>query len=104
MSTATMNAKQEAHELIDSMAPDQLTAAVSLLRSMVDPEVQRLASIPYEDEPISEEEERDAAAAREWLKTHEPIPNEVVLAEYGLTTEDFERMGRTSLESQAASK
>ena len=104
MSTATMNAKQEAHELIDSMAPDQLTAAVSLLRSMVDPEVQRLASIPYEDEPISEEEERDAAAAREWLKTHEHIPNEVVLAEYGLTTEDFERMGRTSLESQAASK
>ena len=104
MSTATMNAKQEANELIDSMAPDQLTAAVSLLRSMVDPEVQRLASIPYEDEPISEEEERDAAAAREWLKTHEPIPNEVVLAEYGLTTEDFERMGRTSLESQAASK
>jgi hypothetical protein len=104
MATAIINAKQEAHELIDCMAPGQLTAAVGLLRGMVDPEMRRLASIPYEDEPISEEEERAVAAAREWLKTHEPIPNEVVLAEYGLTTEDFERLGRTPLESQAASK
>jgi hypothetical protein len=104
MATATINAKQEAHELIDSMAPSQLTAAVGLLRGIVDPEAQRLARIPFEDELISEEEERAAAAAKEWLKHNEPIPNEVVLAEFGLTTEDFERMGREPLEAQTASK
>jgi hypothetical protein len=98
MATATINAKQEAHELIDRMAPEQVSAVVGLLKVMVDPEAQRLAAIPYEDEPISEEEERAVAAAKEWLNTHEPIPNEIVLAEYGLTPEDFERMGRTPLE------
>ena len=98
MASAAINAKREAHELIDCMAPGQLSAVVGLLKIIVDPEAQRLARIPYEGEPISEEEERAAAAAREWLKTHEPIPNEVVLAEFGLTTEDFERMGRTPLD------
>ena len=97
MATATINAKQEAHELIDCMAPGQLSAVVGLLKIIVDPEAQRLARIPYEDELISEEEELAAADAKEWLKHNEPIPNEVVLAEFGLTPEDFERMGRTPL-------
>jgi hypothetical protein len=75
-----------------------------LLKIIVDPEAQRIARIPYEDELISEEEELAAAAAKEWLRHNEPIPNEVVLAEFGLTPEDFERMGREPLEAQAASK
>jgi hypothetical protein len=75
-----------------------------MLKIIVDPAARHLASIPHEDEPISEEEERAAAASKAWLEHNEPIPNEVVLAEFGLTTEDFERMGRTPLESQAASK
>jgi hypothetical protein len=31
---------------------------------------------------------------------HDPIPNEEVLAEFGLSPEDFERMGRTPLEPE----
>jgi hypothetical protein len=54
-------------------------------------------NVPLEDEEISEEEERDVAAAREWLKNNKPIPHAEVLAEFGLTLDDFERMGRTPL-------
>jgi sugar phosphate isomerase/epimerase len=56
-----------------------------------------LAKAPMEDEPIGEEEERAAAESREWLKHNEPIPNEELLAEFGLTAGEFERMGRTPL-------
>jgi hypothetical protein len=90
--------RQQAHELIDGMASGQLAVAVGLLRDIVDPDAQRLASIPYEDEPISEEEERGAAAARASFVLGEGIPHEEVLREFGLTMEDWERMGRTPLE------
>jgi hypothetical protein len=41
---------------------------------------------------------RAVEASKEWLKDHAPIPHEEVLAEFGLTLEDFERMGRTPLD------
>ncbi len=75
------------------MAPGQVSAAIGLLRGMVDPEAQRLASIPYEDEPISEEEELAATAARASFARGEGIPHEKVLREFGLTMDDWERMG-----------
>jgi hypothetical protein len=50
--------------------------------------------ISIEDEEIDEDEEQAVAEACEWLKQHTPISNEVVLAEFGLTLEDFEKMGR----------
>jgi hypothetical protein len=53
---------------------------------------------PVEDEPISEEELRAVEASKEWLKDHAPIPHEQVLAEFGLSLEDFERVGRTPLD------
>ena len=90
------NTKEHAHELIDRMAPGQIAAVVGLLEIMLDPLARSLANAPFEDEPISEEETRAVAASKDWLKDHKPIPNEEVLAEYGLTSEDFERMGRTS--------
>ena len=52
---------------------------------------------PVEDEEISAEERARGGRRREWLKHNEPIPHEEVLAEFGLTMEDFERMGRTPL-------
>jgi len=83
------------------MAPGQLSAVVGLLMIMLDPVARSLANAPYDDEPVGEEEARAVAASKEWLKHNEPIPNEEVLAEYGLTSEDFERMGRTPLEPHA---
>ncbi len=58
----------------------------------------KLSNAPIDGEPISEEETRAVEASKEWLKDHAPIPNEEVLAEFGLTLEDFARMGRTPLE------
>ena len=90
--TAT-NPKQHAHELIDRMAPGQVSAVVGLLEIMLDPFARALANAPYDDEPVTDEEAREIAAER-----GASIPNEEVLADFGLTPEDFERMGRTPLE------
>ena len=101
MASAAINPKQEAHELIDSMGPGQVSAVVGLLKVMLDPLARRLANVAYEDERPSNSETLAVDRSKAWLKTHKPIPNEEVLAEFGLTSEDFERMGRTPIESPA---
>ena len=93
-----MNAdKEHAQQLLNQLGPDQIAALVHVMEVMLDPISRNLASMPLEDEEISEEEERAVAEAREWLKHNKPIPHEEVLAEFGLTMADFERMGRTPL-------
>jgi hypothetical protein len=99
MANGSAEEKQHAHELIDRMAPGQVAAVVSLLEIMLDPLARTLASAPYDDEPVSATEARDVADARTSLGRGEGIPHEQVLAEFGLTSEDFDRMGRTPLES-----
>jgi hypothetical protein len=73
------------------MAPGQVSAVVGLLKIMLDPVSVALANAPYDDEPISAEEEKSLAEAREWLKHNEPIPHEQVLAELGITQEEIDR-------------
>jgi len=92
--------KQQAHELIERMAPGQIFAVVTVMESMLDPVSRAIANAPFEDEEISDEENRAVAASKAWLKDHEPIPMEDVLAEFGLTAEDVERMGRTPLDPE----
>jgi hypothetical protein len=89
--------RQHAHELIDRMAPGQVAAVVGLLEIMLDPFARTLASAPYDDEPVSEEEAREAEASKKSLARGEGISHDDVLAEFGLTSQDFERMGRTPL-------
>jgi len=89
--------RQQAHAYLDRLPPAQLSAVRNLLESMVEPVLSTLANAPPEDEEISEEEERAVAEAREWLKYNKPISHEEVLAEFGLTAADFERMGETPL-------
>ena len=98
------NSKQHAHELIERMAPVQIDAVVRLLEVMTDPVARSLANAPMDDEPVSEEEAREIAAARASLDHGEGIPHEKVLAEFGLTSEDFERMGRTPLDPHKAGR
>jgi len=94
--------KEQAHELINRMAPGQVSAVVGLLEIMLDPFARALANAPYDDEPVSEEEARDIAASKAALARGEAIPHDEILAEFGLTQEDFDRMGRTPLEPQGA--
>jgi hypothetical protein len=97
MANGSSDEKQHAHELIDRMAPGQVAAVVSLLEIMLDPLARTLANAPYDDEPVSAEEVREVEAAKASLARGEGIPHEKVLAEFGLTSEDFEQMGRTPL-------
>ena len=89
--------RQQAHAYLDRLPAAQLSAVRSLLETMLDPLSRALANAPIEDEEISEEEERAVAESIEWLEHNESIPLEDVLADFGLTMEDLERMGRTPL-------
>ena len=79
---------QQAHAYLDHLPAAQLSAVRGLLESMLDPVSRALANAPIDDEPITEEEERDVAEAREWLKHNPGIPFEQVVAELGLTMEE----------------
>ena len=100
MATAANNSKQQAHELIERLSTGQVSAVVGLLEAMLDPVSTALANAPIDDEPVSEEEARDIAEARAAYALGEFVSNEEVLAEFGLTAADFERMGRTPLEPE----
>ncbi len=84
--------RQHAHELIDRM-PE---AALSLGRIAGNHRDARHSktrkSVTRKSSAVAE--------SIEWLKHNKPIPHEEVLAEFGLTMEDFERMGGTPLPSE----
>jgi len=104
MANGPSDAKHHAHELIDRMAPGQVAAVVSLLEIMLDPFAHTLANAPYDDEPVSDAEARDAEARKASLGRGEGVPHEDVLAEFGLSPQDFERMGRTPLKPNGSDK
>lgn len=78
--------KQHAHHLLDQLGPGQLAAVVHLLETMVSPD--------EDGDTLSPAEAKAIAEAEEWSKHHEPIPHEEVLAEFGLTMADWEKMSR----------
>ena len=55
---------------------------------MLDPVSRALANAPVDDEPVTEEEERTVAEARDGLKHNPGIPFEQVVAELGFTMEE----------------
>jgi hypothetical protein len=73
--------KQHAVELLNQLGPGQLAAVVHLLEVMVD-----------DDDTLSPAEAKAIAEADEWSKHNQPIPHEQVLAEFGLTMDDWEKM------------
>jgi hypothetical protein len=93
MATAATNPKQEAHELIDRISTAQASAVVILINSMLDPVDRAIANAPFEDEEISDEENRAVAASKAWLAEHpgEGISHEELLAEFGISPEDLHR-------------
>jgi hypothetical protein len=104
MAHSSTDEKQHAHELIDRMAPGQVAVVVGLLEIMLDPLARTLASAPYDDEPVSEEEAREVEESKASFARGEGIPHDEVLAEFGLSPEDFERMGRTPLKPNGPDK
>ena len=91
MASAAANPRQQAHELIDRMAPSQVFAVVGLLQTMLDPVSRAIGNAPIDDEPETEEERKAVAASKAWMAEHpgQGIPHEEVLAELGLSAEDL---------------
>lgn len=81
--------KQNAHRLLDQLDPGQLAAVVRLLETLVSSDEDR--------DTLSNAERKAVAEADEWLKHNQPIPHEEVLAEFGLTMADWEKMGQEPL-------
>jgi hypothetical protein len=80
--------RHHAHRLLDQLGPGQLDAVVHLLETMIAPD---------EDGSTPSNAERNAIAeADEWLRHNQPSAHEEVLAEFGLTIADWEKMGHES--------
>jgi hypothetical protein len=81
--------KEHAHELINRLPPTQLSAVVGLLEAMLDPVSLAIANAPFDDEPLTAEEEKALGEAREWSKQNKGVPHDQVLAELGITQEEI---------------
>ena len=86
-----IHTREQAHELIDRMAPSQVSAVVGLLETMLDPVSRAIANAPYDDEPETEDERRAVAESKAWLAENpgQGIPHSELLAEFGLSAEDL---------------
>jgi hypothetical protein len=85
--------KEQAHQLIERMAPSQVSAVVGLLESMLDPVSRAIANAPVDDEPESSDERSAVAASKAWMAQHpgEGISHEEIVAEFGLSDKDLKR-------------
>ena len=80
--------ENKAHELLGQLKPGKLAAVVHLLEVMVHDE-------DIEDgDTLSPAEANAIAEAEEWSKHNAPISHERVLAEFGLSMADWEKMSR----------
>jgi hypothetical protein len=82
---------QHAHHLLDQLGPAPLAAVVHLLETMVSLE---------DRDTLSNAERQAVAEADEWLKHNQPISHEEVLAEFGLTMADWDKMGQEPLSEE----
>lgn len=94
MAHDSTNEKQQAHDLIERLAPGQVSAVVHLLQVMTDPVARAIANAPIDDEPLTAEEIKALDESREWSKHNEGIPHEQVLAELGITQEEIDRYNK----------
>jgi len=84
--------KQQAHVLIDRLSPDQVPTAVDFLEFLLLDRISRkLATVPVDEEEETEAERSAVQEARDWLARRggQGIPHEEILAEFGLTPENF---------------
>ncbi len=78
--------KEQAHELIERLAPSQISVVVSLLETMLDPVSRAIANAPVDDEPEDAAERQSVSESKAWFEKRggQGIPHEEVLADFGL--------------------
>jgi len=82
--------KEHAHELIERLAPSQVSAVIGMLEALLDPVARAIANAPIDDEPLPSAEEKALDEARKWSKHNKSIPHEQVLAELGVSQEEID--------------
>jgi len=88
MAVSSSTLESKAHELLGHLNPGKLAAVVHLLEVMVhDDDIEN-------SDTLSPAEAKAIAEADEWSKHNAPIPHEEVLAEFGLSMADWEKMSR----------
>ena len=83
MDMAASSLEAKAHELLGQLGPSKLAAVVHLLEVMIEEE---------DDEELTEEDRARIQVGLDSLENHGAIPMEDVLADFGLTMADFEKM------------
>lgn len=78
------DSKQHAHELIDQLAPSQLSAVVGLLEVMIDPMLRSIADAPIEDEEILTQTAAELDSAHASIAQGEGISHEEILSKFGM--------------------
>jgi hypothetical protein len=84
--------KRQAHELIDRLDETQMAAVVRFLEfMMMDPVSQSMAAASLEEEELSDETRQAIHRSEAWFRERggKGIPMEEVLADFGLTLDDF---------------
>jgi hypothetical protein len=81
MAADTLEAKQQAHQLLDQLGPDQIVAILQLLE----------VTVESEDEPLTEEDRRTVTASREYFRRNPEsgVSLQEVAAECGFTIEQI---------------
>jgi hypothetical protein len=90
---ARADQKRQAHELIERLAPSQVAAVIGMLEAMLDPVARAIARAPLDDEPETEAERQAVAESKAWFERQggQGISHEDVLADFGLTPNDFKK-------------
>ncbi len=91
MANGSASDKQQAHELIDKLAPSQVSAVIGMLEALLDPVSRAIANAPVDNEPETAGERKAVEESKAWFagKGGRCIPQEEILAEFGLTPDDL---------------
>ena len=89
--------REHAHAFLDRLPAGQLSAVCGLLESMLSPLDRKLALAPIDDEALTPEEAAAIQAGADSLDRNGGVPMEDVLADFGLTMDDFRKMAETPL-------
>jgi hypothetical protein len=84
--------RQHAHAFLDRLPDDQLSAVCGLLETMLSPLDRTLALAPIDDEQVTPEEAAAIQGGITSLEQNGGVPLEEVLADFGLTLDDFHKI------------
>lgn len=85
MPTDASAEKRQLHQLIDDLPREQVHAALQFLNYLsADPMLVSLLNAPTDDEPYTDEQRKEDAAAESSIARGEGVPHEDILRDLGM--------------------